>query len=55
MVSGYLSYDDFVSGIKRLNIDEEELGFALTDAHLYRVSATLPASQLNEFIRVFLL
>ncbi|KAL8427440.1 hypothetical protein Efla_003887 [Eimeria flavescens] len=35
---GYLSYDDFVSGIKRLNIDEEELGFALTDSHLYRAN-----------------
>ncbi|XP_026191543.1 serine/threonine-protein phosphatase with EF-hands 1 [Cyclospora cayetanensis] len=55
---GYLSYDDFISGIKRLNIDEEELGFALTDAHLYRVVEAIDltgSKRINylEFLQAF--
>ncbi|KAL8431442.1 hypothetical protein ACSSS7_005271 [Eimeria intestinalis] len=55
---GYLSYDDFVSGIKRLNIDEEELGFALTDSHLYRVAEAIDltgSKRINylEFLQAF--
>ncbi|CDJ49885.1 serine/threonine protein phosphatase 5, putative [Eimeria brunetti] len=55
---GYLSYEDFVCGIKRLNIDEEELGFALTDAHLFRVAEAIDltgSKRINylEFLQAF--
>ncbi|EPT25249.1 serine/threonine protein phosphatase [Toxoplasma gondii ME49] len=55
---GYLSYADFVTGIKRLTIDEEELGFALTDEHLYKVAEavdTTGSKRINylEFLQAF--
>ncbi|CDJ57626.1 serine/threonine protein phosphatase 5, putative [Eimeria maxima] len=55
---GYLSYEDFVMGIKRLNINEEELGFALTDAHLFRVAEAIDltgSKRINylEFLQAF--